>query len=75
MSSHIFLAKLKIDFQATYNTLKMVDAKNIWEKHIYDFKEMGSIDNELDCSFLCKNDDNEIENYCFIKEMLYISTS
>lgn len=55
----------------------MVDAKNIWEKHIYDFKEMGSIDNELDCSFLCKNveKENSCNMFAFEKQNCYFGTS
>ena len=48
--------------QANYNTIKFIDIKTVWEKNVYDFREMGDIDNELDCSFLCNN--VEKENFC-----------
>ena len=40
----------------------MSGTKAVWEKYTYDSKEMGSKDNYLDCSFVCKN--IEKENGC-----------
>ena len=50
------------DFSSTYNTIRSVNSKIMWEKYIYDSKTMGNFDNHLDCSFLCKN--VEKDNAC-----------
>ena len=55
MINTFFSAKLKADFEATYNTIELVDSTIVWAKYIYDSKTMDNMYNALDCSFICKN--------------------
>ena len=44
---------------------------------MYDFKEMGDIDNELDCSFLCNNveKENSCDIFAFEDQKCYFGSS
>ena len=63
--------------QANYNTIKFIDIKTVWEKNVYDFREMGDIDNELDCSFLCNNveKENSCDLFAFEDQKCYFGSS
>ena len=77
MISTIFSAKLKADFEATYNTIELVDSTKIWTKYIYDSKTMDNMYNVLDCSFLCKNVEkvNACDLFAFEDQNCYFGKS
>ena len=77
MTSFFHIAKLKADFEATYNTVKLVDSEIVWEQYVYDNKAMETMYNELDCSFICKNveKDNACDLFAFENNSCYFGKS
>ena len=65
------------DFQATYHAIDLIDNKSVWQKYIYQSKELEDIDTVLDCSFLCKNVErkNNCDLFAFEDQICYLGKS
>ena len=70
----VFTAKVRNDFQSTYNSIEMSGTKTVWEKYIYDSKV---IDDYLECSFVCKNleQENACDLFAFEGQTCYLGKS
>ena len=72
-----FQGKMLAEFQSTYHAIDLIDKKNVWQKYIYQSKELEDIDTVLDCSFLCKNVErkNNCDLFAFENQICYLGKS
>ena len=65
------------EFQSTYHAIDLIDNKSVWQKYIYQSKELEDIDTVLDCSFLCKNVErkNNCDLFAFEDQICYLGKS
>ena len=72
-----FQGKMLAEFQSTYHAIDLIDNKSVWQKYIYQSKELEDIDTVLDCSFLCKNVEkkNNCDLFAFEDQICYLGKS